>query len=127
METLEIENKELRREVDDLKKRVKEGWGDGIPQELVNKLRVLESENGLLTKENEVLRNKIEKINLSLQNAKEDELEVRKKYEDLKLRIKVEGITPSKSSSRFATLMDYTPGSDSHRIGRSISSNKKFL
>jgi len=132
---LEEENKTLRTELENLRGRVKEQESEKVTlkrdysqvsekvtKDFLNKVTELENENANLDKENETLRSYIEKLNNEVNTLKEESREIRKKYDDLRLRYSaLEGVTPDKNTSRPELE------SDTVRFNKSGSNSKRHF
>ena len=137
-EQWEEESRNMKRDLDKLrtnlnksdeedyhKKQPEFGTGhEKISKELTNKVAILENENISLAKDNQGLRERIEKLSYDRSNLERENADLKRKYEDLKNRYYAIDLgTPNKSDTRFTP--NSTPQSNTLRTTKSFTTSKK--
>lgn len=139
---LEEENRGLRAELEELREKYKgqetekttlkreySQVNEKFTKDYLNKVTELETDNQNLQKDNEQLRSYIEKLTNDIKAMRDENLEVIKKYHDLRMRYNAsnpDGVTPNKSDSK-SNYNDHTPPSDTVRFNNTASGNKKHF
>ena len=137
-EQLEEENRNLKKEVDKLRndlikseeegEKLQKGFDQTFDQrtkETSNRIDVIEDENQDLIKDNQLLREKFEKLEVERNSLKEEVSEIRRRYDELRNRYYAIDVgTPNKSEQpRFGANL--TPQANTMKSTKSFTTSKK--
>ena len=111
-ERQEEEHKRLHKELEDFKERVRKNeqersilrkefsqTHEEISKEYLHKIETFELENDRLVKENTNFRNSLDKLNLEVTALKQENFEIKRKYDDLRSRDVNNGLPPLSARS----------------------------
>jgi hypothetical protein len=128
------ENRTLKQELDSYSRKLRESSaekttlkreysqvGEKITKEIINRVTELENENSVFVRDNEALREHIERLNAELDGYKQESGSIRRKYDDLRQRFNMlESSTPNKNHA-----IEFPGGGELIKLPKSMSTSKK--
>ena len=129
-EKLTVQNQALKKEIEKLAEKVRKYEDERIREcaekyQKMNqdKVKMIESNNHSLLKENQTLKDQVEKLNLETSQLKKDNVGIKRNYEDLKSRY--ESLETTATSNR-ADYSSTESASESAKGNKSGSTSKKL-
>jgi len=124
-EKLTVQNKALKKEIEKLAEKLRKYEEERIKEstEKYQKAKVAESHNNSLLKENQTLKDQVEKLNVEASQLKKDNTVIKRTYEDLKSRYESLETTATSNRADYSTESNATSESG-NRNGGFVS--KKF-
>lgn len=136
-EELEIENGELKNEIDRLQNitgrvedenvSLKKEFGqtyDKLSKEVMNRVAFVENENNRLAKDNQALKERLEKFDHERNSLRDENFDLKRKYEDLREKLYALDLgTPNKPETKSPGAS--TPQANPLRSTKSFTTSKK--